>query len=79
MRISNLKTMKLVGRIEDEEVVVMIDPKPTNNFISTHLVEKLKSDSEEYGKYRVILGKGEEIVGQGMQLETKVAGAENQG
>ena len=37
MGITTHKTMKLVGKIGEEEVIEMIDPGATNNFISAHM------------------------------------------
>lgn len=69
---TNPRTMKLVGKIGDKEVIVLIDPRATNNSISTKLIEKLKMDSEDCKKYRMILGNGEEIVGQGVCKSLKL-------
>lgn len=44
--IKNPITMKLVGMIREEEIIIMIDPETTNNFIST-LVQKLRITCEE--------------------------------
>lgn len=40
--ISNPKTMKLLGKIDNEELVVMVDYRATNNFISNLIVQKTK-------------------------------------
>lgn len=70
--ISNPKTMKLSGRIEGKEVVVMIDPGATHNFISLKTVEDvgikvLKSDG-----FGVSLENGDSIHGTGICKEVRL-------
>ena len=64
--IRNPKTMKMLGSVEKEELIVMIDPGATNNFISTRVVQKLGITCEECEKFGVILVNGDEILGQGV-------------
>ena len=45
--IINPKTMNLVGKIWEEESIVMIDPGATNNFVSNQVVQKLSIPYEE--------------------------------
>lgn len=41
IRLKNPKTMKLIGSINGEEVIMMIDPGATNNFISLKTAQQL--------------------------------------
>lgn len=46
------KTMKMAGKIGDQEVIVMIDPGATHNFISLATVQKTGLpviESKEFG------------------------------
>lgn len=59
------KTMKMQGEIKGTQVVVMVDPGATHNFISTTAVEKLGipvTGEEEFG---VALGNGARVRGKG--------------
>lgn len=61
--LSNPKTMKLQGLVGDYEVVVMIDPGATHNFIALGMVSAARipiTGSEGFG---VSLGNGEAIRG----------------
>lgn len=49
--ITNPKTLKLVERIQGGEVVVMVDPGATHNFISLKAVEKLGVAVHESGGF----------------------------
>lgn len=64
--LSNPKTMKLLGLVGEETVVVMVDPGATHNFLSLQLVEKLKIPVTESGNFGVSLGNGEAIRGSGV-------------
>ena len=64
--INNPKILKLMGKIGDEELVVMIDSSATNNFISNLVVQRLKIPCEKCEKCGVIIGNGTEIRGQGI-------------
>lgn len=58
--------MKLIGCIGGQEVVVMVDPGATHNFISLEAVKKLGipvSPSKEFG---VSLGTGDSVMGEGV-------------
>lgn len=59
------KTMKLVGRIGEQGVIVMIDPGATHNFISVATVEKLGLPVTKSKEFGVSLGNGEAIRGTG--------------
>ena len=52
-------------------LIVMIDPGATNNFISTQAVKKLGFNCEESEKFGVMVGNGEEILGQGVCRQVK--------
>ena len=55
----NLKTMT----IEGAEVIIMIDPGATNNFISLNKVTKLNLPYSSHVKFGVTLGNRERIQG----------------
>lgn len=57
--LSNPKTMKLIGRIENHEVVVMVDPGATHNFLSLTAIEKLAIPVMESAEFGVSLGDGQ--------------------
>lgn len=63
--LTNPKTLKLVGTIGDGEVVVMVDPGATHNFISLKAVEKIGSSN--YGLRWVwgVAGKRRRSTGNG--------------
>lgn len=63
--LSSPKTMKLKGVIQDQEVLVMIDPGATHNFISTGTVARLKLPMVSTKGFAVTLGNGEEVKGEG--------------
>lgn len=64
--ISNPKTMKLKGIIGELEVVVMIDPGATHNFISKEMVNAAGIVLSNDGAFGVSLGNGESIRGEGV-------------
>lgn len=64
--LTNPKTMKLRGLIGHEEVVVLIDPGPTHNFLSIGVVRKLGIEVTQSGPFGVSLGNGESIRGMGV-------------
>lgn len=57
--------MKLRGRINGEEVVMMVDPGATNNFISLKTVQQLSLPYLTLVNFGVTLGNGKRIQGQG--------------
>lgn len=57
------KTMKVKGRIAGQDVIVMIDPGATHNFISLSTVKKLGIPVDESRGFGVSLGNGEEVKG----------------
>lgn len=64
--VNNPKTLKLRGTILETELVVMIDPGTTHNFISPSTVQKLGIPVTSTGGFGVVLGTGETIRGQGV-------------
>ena len=63
--------MKMLGTINSTELIVMIDPGATNNFISIQAIKKLSLNCEESEKFGVMVGNGEEILGQGVCRQVK--------
>lgn len=64
--LSNPKTMKLKGLLGNHEVVVMIDPGATHNFISLATVTRAGVKITDSGSFGVSLGNGEPVKGEGM-------------
>lgn len=64
--LTNPKTMKLKGLIGHEEVVVLIDPGATHNFLSLGAINKLGLEITPSGPFGVSLGNGESIRGMGI-------------
>ncbi|KAA0055925.1 Ty3/gypsy retrotransposon protein [Cucumis melo var. makuwa] len=62
--LTNPRTMKVKGRLEEEEVVVLIDCGATHNFIAEKLVDKLQLPMRETPNYGVILGSDTTIKGK---------------
>lgn len=58
--------MKLRGKIENKEVIVMVDPRATHNILSLAVVKLLELPIEESGGFGVSLGNGEMIKGNGV-------------
>lgn len=67
--LSSPKTMKLKGVLGTSEVVVMIDPGATHNFVSMEKVWELNLMVTESGRFGVVLGNGEAIRGSGVCKE----------
>ena len=63
--ITNPKTMKLRGVINGAQVVVMVDPGATHNFISLDTVAKLGLCTSDTKSFGVSLGNGDFIQGIG--------------
>lgn len=51
-------TMKLMSKINDREVLLLIDCGATHNFISQHLVEELELPVINTNNYGIVLGNG---------------------
>lgn len=74
--LSNPKTMKLRGKINDKDVIVLVDSGETHNFVSLKIVEFLGLPVEIVGCFGVSLGNGETIKGHGLckAVELHLAG-----
>lgn len=59
--LSNPNMMILKGEIARQKVVVLIDSRATNNFISLSTVDRQKIPITGQGKFGVILGNGEKV------------------
>lgn len=70
--------MKMVGSIRGKEVVVMIDPGATHNFISTSIVTSLQIPTTTTAQFGVSLGTGVAVqshdVCQGVKLLLQAKG-----
>ena len=60
------KTMKIKGKIAQQEVITLIDCGATHNFISTRLVQKLGLPLEAIVGYGVLMGMGSIVKGEGI-------------
>lgn len=63
--ISSPKTMKMRGTVLGQEVIVMVDPGATHNFISLGVVEKLGLPISLSKSFGVSLGTGDAVHGEG--------------
>lgn len=52
------RTLEMKGKIEDQEVMTLIDPSATHNFISKALAERAHLSINKTGSYGVTLGTG---------------------
>lgn len=66
MGLTSPRTMKLMGKIGNQKVVVMVDPGATHNFISREAVEKLGVPVLPSQDFGVSLGTGDSVVGTGI-------------
>lgn len=64
--ITSPRTLKLLGYIGGQEVVVMVDPGATHNFVSKETVEKLNIPVTPSKEFRVSLGTGDSVVEEGI-------------
>lgn len=55
--------MKLIGKITDQEVIVMVDRRATHNFISLDTVERIRLPVIQSKEFRVSLGNEEDVRG----------------
>ena len=62
------KTMKLKLMIGEQEVVVLIDPGATHNFISLYLVNRIQLPVEKNEAYGVTMGTVTAVRGEGLCL-----------
>lgn len=61
---SDLGTIKIKWKIDQEEVIVLVDCGATHNFTSQKIVDKLKLPISETLNFGVIIGTGAAIKGQ---------------
>ncbi|KAF7802182.1 Retrovirus-related Pol polyprotein from transposon 17.6 [Senna tora] len=59
------RTIKLVGKVKGEEVLVMIDSRASHNFISTSLVDKMALPKVKTSSYMVRVGDGHLVKSEG--------------
>lgn len=64
--ISSPHTIKLMGKIEGEPVVVLIDSGASHNFLSDVMIKKLGLTLEQTGGYRVLTGTCITVKGRGL-------------
>lgn len=50
------KILKLMGKIDNQSIVVLIDNGTTHNFISNVLIQKMQVPLTETSLYKVVLG-----------------------
>ena len=64
--LSTPKTMKVRGKIKQQEVIVLIDYGATHNFFSAKLVRELVLPLEGTLGYGVLMGTGAAVKGEGI-------------
>ena len=64
--------MKLQGKIRDRDVVILIDPGATHNFICEKLAAELSLPLSPMPPYRIVLGDGPVVIGKGKYPEVPV-------
>ncbi|KAL0534102.1 hypothetical protein IC582_028383 [Cucumis melo] len=65
-------TMKVRGKLQDEDVIILIDCGATHNFVSEKLVKKLFIPIKETAHYSVILGSRAAVQGKGICEELEI-------
>lgn len=70
--LTNPGAMKVRGKIQGREVIVLIDCGATHNFISDKLVLMLKLNTKDTSNYGVIFGSGTAIKGRGICEKVEV-------
>lgn len=70
--LTNPKTMKMEGNIQELKVVVLIDSGATHNFISKDIVDKLQLSVERTREYNITMGTRSIIKGEGICRGIKV-------
>ena len=70
--LSKRSTMKLQGKIRERDVVILIDPGATHNFICEKLAAELSLPLTPMPPYRIVLGDGPVTVGKGKYSEVAV-------
>ncbi|KAF7827538.1 Retrotransposable element Tf2 [Senna tora] len=70
--ITSGRTMKLVGKVRGEEVLIMIDCWASHNFISTSLVDKMALPKVKTSSYKVTVGDGHSVQSEGKCKKLRV-------
>ncbi|TYK26709.1 ty3-gypsy retrotransposon protein [Cucumis melo var. makuwa] len=70
--LNDLGTIKVRGKLQGEDVVILIDCGATHNFVSEKLVKKLHIPTKETAHYGVILGSGAAVQGKGVCEDLQV-------
>ena len=52
------KTFKVKGKIQDREVIILIDPRASTNFITTRIVQELQLSTTRIREFQVEVGNG---------------------
>ena len=64
--------MKLHGKIEDQDIMILIDPGATHNFICGKLAEELNLRLSPMPTYCIVLGDGPMVYGKGKYVEVPI-------
>lgn len=72
MGITGPKTMRMKGSINGCDVVVMVDPGATHNFLSSLAAQQLQIPVTETKRFGVTLGTGEAVQGEGLCAGVKL-------
>ena len=67
--LSKRSTMKLQGKLYDFDIIILIDPGATHNFICDKLAKELQLPLTPAGRYRIVLGDGLVVYSQGKYSE----------
>ena len=70
--LSKRSTMKLQGKIHDRDIVILIDPGATHNFICGKLAKELNLPLTPMPSYRIVLGDGPVVFGKGKHGEVSI-------
>lgn len=68
MGLTSPKTFKMKGTINGKEVVVMVDPGATHNFLSKETIGRTGVKVSPSTAFSVSLGTGDEVKGSGICL-----------
>ncbi|XP_057967759.1 uncharacterized protein LOC131157517 [Malania oleifera] len=66
------KTMRLVGKIKGEQVVIIIDSGSTHNFVDLAVIKKLNWPFKAQGQIRVRVANGQEMTSEGRCLNLPI-------
>lgn len=62
--------MKVKGKLDNKEVIVLVDCGASHNFISEKLVNELQITMRDTSNYGVILGSDTVIKGKGVSISS---------